>query len=378
MISMKSSLTNLTLPRTSRRASVLLLLLPAFLFSLTGFSQDKTFPIDGQVTDAKSGQPLNGASVFCQNTTVGTLSKDDGHFHLRLTNGGYDLIISYTGYETQVIRIGKDHRADDTLKVQLKEADKSLEQAVVTGSAEVADGWNKYGKFFLDNFIGTTPNATQCVLENKEVLKFYFYKKRNKLRIKATDALVVTNNALGYKIKYQLDSFVYDYTGNVGSYTGYPLFDTLPGAPDQQATWKQNRLYSYSGSRLHFVRSWYDSTLEEEGFVLELADSSSGNKMQRMENPYDTQFYSRDSGDAQIAIQGRLRISYTNQAPDKKYLAENKFPLTTGIEISALDIVNGFAIEENGYFYDQADVTNIGYWSYKKLAELIPYDYVPE
>jgi hypothetical protein len=284
--------------RANKRA---LFLLFSIACTLSAISQEKTFPIDGIVLD-KSGQPLQGASVFCQNTTIGTLSKADGSFHLRLPNGGYDLIVSYTSYETQSIRIGKDHNPADTLKIQLKEQDKSLEQAVVTGSAEVADGWTRYGQFFLDNFIGTTPNAAQCTLDNKEVLKFYFYKKRNKLRIKAAEPLVVTNNALGYRIKYQLDSFVYDYTGNIGSYTGYPLFETLDGSPDQQQTWKQNRLFSYSGSRLHFIRSWYDSTLNDEGFVLELADSGS-TQMKRVENPYDPRYYSRDSGDVEINLQ---------------------------------------------------------------------------
>lgn len=359
------------------RTRPLLLLLTAFLISLNAFSQDKTFPVDGQVLDSATGLPLNNASVFCQNTTVGTLSKDNGNFHLRLPNGGYDLVISYTGYETQVLRIGKDRHAGDTLRIRLKPQDKSLEQAVVTGSAEVADGWVKYGQFFLDNFIGTTPNAGQCVLENKEALHFYFYKKRNKLRVKATDVLVVDNNALGYKIRYQLDSFVYDYNGNVGSYTGYPLFEALQGSPEQQDTWKQNRLYAYSGSRLHFIRSWYDSTLDDEGFVLEMADSITGN-FKRIGNPYDPGFYSRDSGDVEINLQGRLRVSYTSQVPDKKYLMENKFPLSTAVEISAVKVLNGFVIEENGYFYDQADVTNVGYWSWKKLAEVVPYDYVPE
>ena len=347
-----------------------------FFFSLAGFSQDKTFAVDGKVVD-KSGQPLTGASVFCQNTTIGTLSKNDGSFHLRLANGGYDLIVSYTGFETESIRIGKDHKDSDTLTITLKEQDKSLEQAVVTGSALVADGWDKYGQFFLDNFIGTTPNAAKCILENKDVLKFYYYKKRNKLRIKADSALVITNNALGYKIKYQLDSFVYEYGTNVGSYTGYPLFEELQGAPDQQDTWKQNRLYSYAGSRLHFIRSWYDSTLEEEGFVLELADSSDNNRMKQISNPYDPRYYAVDSGDVEVSIQGRLRVSYKKQVPDKKYLLERKFPLSTAVEISAIDIQNGFVIEENGYFYDQTDVTNIGYWSWKKLAELLPYDYIP-
>src|SRR5579872_5438026 len=262
------------------RKRPLLFLLFTFSFSLALLSQEKTFPIDGVVLD-KSGQPLAGASVFCQNTTVGTLSRENGNFHLRLANGGYDLVVSYTGYETQVLRIGKDHKADDTLRIRLKPQDKSLEQAVVTGSLEVADGWAKYGQFFLDNFIGTTPNAAQGVLENKDVLHFYFYKKRNKLRIKATGDLLIDNNALGYKIRYQLDSFVYEYNSNVGAYTGYPLFEEMQGTPEQQDAWKQNRLYSYAGSRLHFVRSWYDSTLDDEGFVLETPDSNDNTKMKR-------------------------------------------------------------------------------------------------
>jgi hypothetical protein len=353
-----------------------LLSLLTLLFSLSALSQAKTFPVDGKVVDS-AGQPLAGASVFCQNTTIGTLSQTDGSFHLRLANGGYDLIVSYTGYGTESVRIGKDHKETDTLRITLRAQDKSLEQAVVMGSAEVADGWNKYGQFFLDNFIGTTPNAKQCVLENKDALKFYFYKKRNKLRIKATSDLLITNNALGYKIKYQLDTFVYEYTTNIGTYTGYPLFEEMQGTPEQQDTWKQNRLYSYAGSRLHFIRSWYDSTLDEEGFVLETPDSSDNNKMKRLADPYDPKYYSVDSGEVEIGIQGRLRVSYKNQLPDRRYLQAHKFPLNTAVQISAIDIVNGFAIEENGYFYEQTDVTNMGYWAWKKVAELLPLDYIP-
>jgi hypothetical protein len=85
-----------------------------------------------------------------------------------------------------------------------------------------------------------------------------------------------------------------------------------------------------------------------------------------------------DSGDVVINLTGRLRVSYTNEQPSRKYLQEKNFPLNTKVQISALDIVNGFVIEENGYFYDQTDVTNMGYWSWKKLAELLPYDYVPD
>ena len=42
-----------------------------------------------------------------------------------------------------------------------------------------------------------------------------------------------------------------------------------------------------------------------------------------------------------------------------------------------MDIVSGFVIEENGYFYEQSDITNMGYWAWKKVAELLPLDYLP-
>ncbi len=346
------------------------------LFSVALLAQEKTFPVAGTVVDAKSKQPMPGASVFCQNTTIGTITNKDGKFFMRLNNGGYDLVISYTGYETKSMRISNGNTENDSLIIEMSEKDKSLEQVVVAGSAEVADGWNKYGQFFIDNFIGTTPNALQSVLENKDALHFYFYKKRNKLKVKAKDNLIVTNNALGYKITYQLDSFVYDYTAKVGSYAGYPLFEELKGTTEQTETWKKNRFTSYIGSRLHFMRSYYDSTLKDEGFMLELLDAN--NKATRIENPYDSKYYSVDSGDVVINIKGRLRVNYANHAPDPKYLSENNFSATATVQISALDIADGFVIEENGYFYEQTEVTNMGYWAWKKLAELLPYDYNPE
>ena len=199
----------------------------SLLFSVAVRSQDNYYTIRGKVVDEKTNQPMAGASVFCQNTTLGTVTNNEGAFFLRLANGGYDLVISYTGFETKSVRISNGNKDNDSLVLSLKTQDKSLTEVVVAGSAEVADGWSKYGQFFLDNFIGTTPNASKCSIENKDAIKFYFYKKRNKLKVKSKEDIVVTNNALGYKIKYQLDSFVYDYNTNVSSYTGYPLFEEM-------------------------------------------------------------------------------------------------------------------------------------------------------
>ncbi|HLY68914.1 MAG TPA: carboxypeptidase-like regulatory domain-containing protein [Puia sp.] len=346
------------------------------LFVLIVYSQDQYFSVSGKIIDDKTKQPMPNASVFCQNTTVGTITNAEGNFSLRLKNGGYDLVISYTGYQTKSMRISNGNAENENMTIDMQEQDKSLTEVVVAGSAEVADGWNKYGQFFLENFIGTSPNAAQCNIENKDQLKFYFYKKRNKLKVKAAGELLIANNALGYKIKYQLDSFVYDYTTKIGSYTGYPLFEEMQGTPEQQDAWNKNRFSAYIGSRLHFMRSWYDSTLHDEGFTLELLDAN--NSPTQLENPYDSQYYAVDSGDVVVSIKGRLRVNYNNHVPERKYLIQNNFPLTTPVQISALDIIDGFTIEENGYFYEQSEVTNMGYWAWKKLAEALPYDYNPQ
>jgi hypothetical protein len=346
--------------------------------SLITYSQDKVFYIHGKVVDEKSGSVLANASVFCQNTTTGTISNNEGLFAMRLANGGYDLVVSYTGYETQVLRVSNSTKEKDSLLIQMKEETKNLGEVAVTGSALVADGWNKYGQFFLDNFIGTTTNATQCTIENKDSISFYFYKKRNKLKVKAKSEIIITNLALGYKIRYQLDSFVNDYNTHISSYTGYPLFENLTGTADQQETWSKNRYRTYIGSRLHFMRSWYDSTLKDEGFQVETLNAPESDKGTLLENPYDSTIYSVDSGTVDININGRIRVTYTGHVPDKNYLMQNHFPLNARVQVSALDIPSGFSIEENGYFFEQSEITNMGYWAWKKVAEIVPYDYNPE
>ncbi len=349
------------------------------LFSAMAFvaAAQQGYTATGKIIDSASGQPLTGASVFGQNTTLGTISSSDGTFHLALPGGGYDLVISYTGYETQVIRISSVHAAD--LLIALKQKDKSLQEIAIVGSNEVRDGLARYGKFFMDNFIGTDTNAARTSIQNPEVLQFYFSKKRNRLKVRAKEDLVIVNNALGYKIKFQLDSFAYDYGPGLSVFTGFPFFEELPGNDSMQAAWKANRQKAYVGSRLHFMRSWYGKTLGPDGFALEAIDSAAPpTKTTAIDNPYDSSIYHEiENHDIEIDYTGRLRVTYKNRMPDPAYLKQNKIPDYIRAQISILDLSDGFVIQENGYFYDQNDVINIGYWSWKKLADELPYDYIP-
>ena len=341
---------------------------------------ENNFTVTGKIIDGSNQQSLSNASVFCQNTTFGTVSDNEGAFKLVLPNGGYDLIISYTGFETKTIHINHNGSDNNNLVIELKQKDKTMEAVAVVGSTEVADGLAKYGNFFTENFIGSTPNSANCVIQNPEVLKFYYSKKRNRLKVMTKEELVILNNALGYKIRYQLDSFTYEYATNISTYTGYPLFEEMTGTGDQEKLWKQNRVKAYNGSRLHFIRSWRDSSLTQQGFVIERVDPNSATiETTPIENPYDTTLFRRvENDETEIVYQGRLRVLYRNEMPEKKFVTLMKLPPHVRVQISILDINEGFVIEQNGYFYDQSDVTNAGYWSWEKIGDLVPYNYVAQ
>ncbi|MBS1653901.1 MAG: carboxypeptidase-like regulatory domain-containing protein [Bacteroidetes bacterium] len=335
------------------------------------------FTVSATVIDSATREPLQGASVFCQNTTLGTTTNKQGTFSLELKPGGYELIFSYTGYQTKQIRVSNTEAVPS--EIEMIKEDKSLGEVVIKSSNEVPDGWEKYGSFFIDNFIGTTPYASKCELKNHEVLKFYFLKRSNKLRVLATEPLLISNKALGYELRYQLDSFIYDYKNDLSKYRGYCLYTEMDGTPAEKLQWAKNRMKTYAGSRLEFMRSYYDSTLAEDGYTIDMLDENSDLKFSRIKDPYDTTYYGGLDSTMEIEVwyPRKFSVTYTKQKPEPEYLKKMKMPKNVATQISYIEMLDAIAIKENGYYYDQKDWITQGYWSWKNLADQLPYDYNP-
>ena len=353
----------------------LLLFLAFCAFITTAFAQGI---ISGTVIDSETKQPLQGASVFAQNTTLGAVTKEDGSFKLSLGKGGYELVVSYTGYASE--RRNIEATADQSLTIELKKEDKSLSEVVIMASNEVADGWEKYGAFFLDHFIGTTPLSDSCVLLNPEVLKFHYYKRSDKIKVLATEPLLIANKSLGYNLRYALDSFVYYNKTRLNSYKGNCLYQPMEGDAAQQATWKQAREKVYHGSRLHFLRAYYDSTLKQEGFTVDMLSTTDFKKFNRLINPYDTAYYLVDDStqDVELWFPKKVSITYNKQRPEAEYLQQMALPADVRVQISYVDLTDAILIRPNGYFLDQRSWISQGYWSWKNLSDQLPYDYLPD
>lgn len=368
---------------TVMRKFYLAFCLLAFFSAVT--AQPVQFTVRGKVTDKATGQPLVAASVFAQNTTSGTVTNAEGNFTLHLPAGGYELAITFTGYETVTYRVSSsDASGSDNILISLGQKDKTMETVAVVGTNEVKDGWEKYGNFFLENFIGRSAFSGTCVLKNPEVLKFYFSKRKNRLKVLSSEPLQIENQALGYKIKYTLDSFTYEYGTDVNTYTGYPLFEEM-GTSDslQLSNWKQNRLTAYRGSMLHFMRAVYNKKLKEEGYEIQfLVKGADQDQAIKLKDFYGALNYIKDDSTQTVLItpnQLNLGVLYLKEKPEEKYLQQAGAGEPAGFQFSFLTFLpqNPLEIEQNGYFYEQNDIAINGYWTWEKMADMLPYDYQP-
>src|SRR5574343_332649 len=223
--------------------------------------------ITGKVIDGNTKQALPSASVFLANTSVGTSVNKAGEFKLEITGTArYNLVVALIGYETYAMEVNLQEDIAGLL-IELKPRVSELEEVVVGNFDK--NGWDKWGDFFMEMLIGSTPNAMNCRLLNKKAVKFFYSKKENILRAYATEPLVIENNALGFNLTYSLTQFEHNYKTRIFYYQGYPLFsEKKPRNTKQKVKWLENRKETYEGSLMHFMRSVFRNNITEEGFEI--------------------------------------------------------------------------------------------------------------
>ena len=404
-----------------KRLATLLLL---FCSSHLAFGQRA---ITGLVVDAGTGKVIPGCSVFITNTSKGTITDNTGHFELSdVPSGKHQLIISSVGYETSVFTFSEE-KLPIQLKVELKIKVRELANVIVESYVE--ETWEKWGRFFLDNFIGSTANSKGCTIKNAKVIRFKFYKKSNRLVAYADEALLIENKALGYTIHYQLEKFEVNFNEESVIFLGYSLFEES----SNKKKYAQHRQHSYKGSMLHFIRSVYTNTLIENGFevrrmtriynleklrvkkayapvkVITKIPGSSTQMIELKEPdlPQDTlSYYQRVmrqpdfnevygekllTADSLVIKQeglfkimyfpGYLFVTYTGELEEDGYIRTLSEPRNPASQRSFLfspkeDMIR---IEKNGHYFDPQNLFALGYWGWsEKLANALPLDYENE
>lgn len=102
--------------------------------SFTSVALNAQTGIKGTVTDKQSEEPLTGAAILIEGTTMGTTADIEGNYEIKLNPGKYNLVISYVSYTTtKLSNIVVEAGQPTILDIKLEEASLELKSVQVVG-----------------------------------------------------------------------------------------------------------------------------------------------------------------------------------------------------------------------------------------------------
>jgi len=236
------------------------------------------YQVTGKIINQSDKKPVQGASVFLGNATIGAETNNDGEFSLRnVKPGKYTLIVSVVGFEIFAEPISVVNTDLTLPAIEIMPAIVTLGEVKIKANAGKGAYSDWAHETFLKEFLGTSEYAKDCKILNPEVLNIEYDQSENKITASSSDFLLIENDALGYNIKYKLDKFVWssnnDQSDKSIHYEGSVFFQEMKGTPRQAREWKQNRQDIYGNSVTHFLRAALNDDLDAEGFrALRLAN----------------------------------------------------------------------------------------------------------
>ncbi len=258
----------------------------AFIYTSLLFSQ---IVIEGKVF-SNTNEPLEGAFIYFSNTSIGTLANSNGEFRLKIKEGNYDLVVSYLGFKSSMIKV----RNSSLLNVNVKlYPSNDLLDEVTVKKVVYDQKWRDNLLRFKKAFFGGTKFADECFILNEKDIRFEFDSKTKTLTAFARKPLLIENHALGYLITYDLVDF--SLNDNKFVFHGYSQFKNLKKYLKKK--WIKNRKIAYNGSRMHFFRSLLNKNHESEGFRVDHIKRAKNNERPSDEKIRKAEAYFEKSGE---------------------------------------------------------------------------------
>lgn len=395
------------------------------LFCLDSQAQN-LYSITGTVKD-KKGETMPGAGIYLSGYTIATVANQDGKFSLnKLKPGSYEVVVQMVGYLPYSKSVIIADRSVD-ISIILSENTVQLNEVVIRADPNR----ERNLQVFKDFFIGKTPNSAKCKILNPQVLYIKYDGDHNILTVTSNEFLVVENKALGYRLKYMLNLFEYNYNTRIVYFAGLPVFEDLKGSGGKRRTWLKNREVAYAGSPQHFFQSLYRNHVQEEGFIvykrikvpnpnrpsdlylatmktrlmkkvrtsllktgsMEVDSLGILRELERLPKEYatldmsgvviDTLVKSIYPNMKTINFKDELYVMYTKEQETVGYSNTGHYvmrPLTIpNYQISVIHQLDAGQVNfySNGGMHDAKAVLYEGFWAYEKIGDMVPIDYIP-
>ena len=263
----------------------LLSLIPAILYGQN--------TITGYVVDCKTREPLPSATVYINGTTKGTTTDKDGRFELKDVSFPTTVVFSFVGYKPQARDLD---RVPNKMTVALETNDE-LPEVVISGKVKKRDL-----NYFKRMFLGDDYWGRNAVIKNEQVITIDISESSRPVEIedkravesseittvfraRASEPILIDLPLLGYELYVDLVEFKTTNTktrcsSGIGGtldinnrtlcdilgYFYYKPYDNLKRRQAQRI--EENRRKAYWNSSQHFLRSFYEDRLAENGYNL--------------------------------------------------------------------------------------------------------------
>ena len=357
------------------------------LFHLLLISIGNAQQLAGHVYDKTNQKPIEGANVYLDGTTLGTMTNKEGYFTITAKNKMPNaLVFSFIGYET--ITVEDPFSYDKNFKVLMKEDVIGLEEVVI-GSPLFSR--KKMLAAFKGQFLGTSRSAASCKILNENDIVLHYDPDNHVLSASAKNPLRIVNNYLDYDIIFDLSDFGVKYNFNTlepynvlqSYFLGTTFFkDIAKGKKNAEKRRKQ----TYMGSSAHLMKTIAEGTWEQEKFELfvhqfkddpkiyfSISDTIGIKKIKVLEQPkkeIKRVNVLRAPNSPVIVSEGKDGTIWVKEYFNIRYNAD---------KISIMDFVAPeIYVDKSGNFNPVTGVIFGGYIGSLKAGDLLPVDYQVE
>ncbi|PKL88997.1 MAG: hypothetical protein CVV23_07440 [Ignavibacteriae bacterium HGW-Ignavibacteriae-2] len=354
--------------------------------------------ISGKVYDGATGDPIPNVNIFISGTTIGTSSDLSGIFKLSdIPFETVSLVVSCIGYKPEYRT--QHFTKEKTKEIIFKMTPVTYDLPSVSVVGREDKKWQENFKLFQKEFLGENYNSQYSRIINPYDLELY-KTYDGTLIAKSKKPLIIENSALGYKIIYTLQEFSSKYP--ITKFNGVTFFENLFSENESvRDEWNRQRVRTYLSSLQYFIKSLSSVYKELNKNALYLSSADDEDESMTINQKYLAKygFEVRGTEYPPYIINNRSRsyplntnsilkegisenelvVDFNNYLlvqwiPDKIDLSES-FKLSEQKSFILLETGRAFMDAISGSV-DEASIKTFGDFSKKRIADLMPLDYV--
>jgi CarboxypepD_reg-like domain/TonB-dependent Receptor Plug Domain len=350
-----------------------------FFFTISTISA-QTFSISGVVRDAKTAEAVPFANVFIANTTKGTTTNEKGEYTFaKIPYGTVIVSVSMLGYAPARITVRSETATPkENIDFTLNPYEQELSEVKVSVSRDKT--WEKQFQRFSKAILGDSPLAKSCIIKDSYLINFE--EVNGLLKATTTRPIEVENLALGYRVFFTMTSFLL--ANYEIQYQGYARFEEVkPVSEKEQKNWILNRKMAFEGSDRHLFWALANHQLKAEGYEI-FIDAVGFNPANRT-----AMFYGQlnksilpitlDSLIKKGRIDNEFRIKFSKRI--ELHFASpyfnGQFYRDDNRMISWIEASKDLDFNDRGVILNPKELVMSGFMSGKRLAEMLPLDYLP-